>query len=230
MIISHKYKFIFIHIHKCAGTSVTQALDPHLGENDIVLGGTKEGEKLSEEYLKTKGLFKHSKASDAKIILGDEIWNNYFKFAIIRNPWDRLVSKYHWWLTTSWDDQWQTGTKIRGLNNFSEYIFSDLDSDKKESLLDFVMDDNQKIIVDYLGKFERIHRDFAYICGRIGLPNIELPHTNRSKHNEYLEYYQDPELIQLVNQWFDLEINNFQYDLNSLKKEMDFAKQTVNIV
>jgi hypothetical protein len=49
MIISHKYRFIFIHIRKCAGTSVTRALVSLLGKEDIVIGCTAEGEKLERE-------------------------------------------------------------------------------------------------------------------------------------------------------------------------------------
>ena len=44
MIISHKHKFIFIHINKCGGSSVTRALMPYLGPNDLVLGGVKEAD------------------------------------------------------------------------------------------------------------------------------------------------------------------------------------------
>jgi Sulfotransferase family len=223
MIISHEYKFIFIHIQKCAGTSITCAIAPHLAEGDIVLGGTPEGEKLSEEFRQTKGLHKHSKALEAKNVLGDEIWNSYFKFSLVRNPWDRLVSKYHWWLTTSWEDQWGTAQKIKSMKDFSEYLLSDLDFDKQQSVLDYLTDENGEIMVDFVGKFEKIYKDFAYICGRSGLPNLRLPHKNKSEHDNYLEYYKDPEIVELVNQWFGPEIKALNYNLHKGSKKRHTA-------
>ena len=64
MIISHKYRFIFIHIRKCAGTSITRAMAPLLGEQDLVIGCTTEGERLEKENLKNGGLTKHSTAKE----------------------------------------------------------------------------------------------------------------------------------------------------------------------
>ena len=209
MIISHKHKFIFIHITKCAGSSITHALVPELGENDIVLGVTPEGEKLSALWRETKGIHKHSKAKEVKEFLEPEIWNNYFKFTFVRNPWDMLVSTYHWWLKTSWDDQEGTGQKIKALKNFEEYLSSPYR--RRESCTDFVFDDDGQIIVDFVGKQETIYKDFAYICGRVGLPNLKLPRRNASEHKEYFQYYTTQENIDMVSEWFTQDIENFKY-------------------
>lgn len=208
MIISHKYKFIFIHITKCAGTSITHAISPYLGEEDIILGATKEGEKLSEEWRKTNGLHKHAKAQEIRKVLGDEIWNNYFKFTFVRNPWDMLVSTYHWWLTTSWDDQWNTGQKIKAMKDFGEYVYSP--QCRTEGCWDFVVDEEGEIILDFIGKQERMTRDFAFVCGRTGLPNIKLPRKNASQHDEYTKYYTE-EIIELVGKKFAADIQLFKY-------------------
>src|SRR5215469_2544795 len=58
MIISHSRRFIFVHIHKAGGTSVEQALDPHLAWNDLILGGSQFGEKIQGAYQKRFGLNK----------------------------------------------------------------------------------------------------------------------------------------------------------------------------
>lgn len=208
MIISHKYKFIFIHINKCAGSSVTHALSPYLGEEDIVLGVTPEGEKLSTEWKKTHGLHKHVKAIKAKKVLGDEIWDSYFKFSFVRNPWDIMVSTYHWWLDTSWDDAKGTGQKIKAMKNFEEYILSPYC--RKGDCLDFISDKYGNIIVDFVGKQEDLERDFAYVCGKIGLPNLDLPRKNTSEHELYMQYY-SKETRQLVRQQFTRDIQTFNY-------------------
>jgi hypothetical protein len=208
MIISHKHKFIFIHIQKCAGTSITYALVPHLGEEDVVLGCTPEGEKLSEIWGKTKGLYKHVTAREAKEILGDEIWDNYFKFSFIRNPWDLTVSTYHWWLKTKWDDQHKTGEKIRSLDNFTEYVKSPYL--RRNTCSGHVMDGKGNKLVDFLGRHESLEKDFAYICGRLSLPNINLPVRNVSNHRKYIEHYTEETKL-IVKERFKRDLKNFNY-------------------
>ena len=211
MIISHKYKFIFIHITKCAGTSITCAMSPYLGEDDIILGTTPEGKKLQEEWMKTNGLHKHATAKEAKKVLGDEIWHSYFKFSFVRNPWDMLVSTYHWWLKTSWDDDRYTGKKIKAMKDFEEYVLSPLC--RKKGCRDFVVDDNGKIIVDFIGRLESIEKDFAYVCSKIGLAKIKLPRHNISKHEKYTRYYNNQSKM-LVAKLFQSDLETFKYSFD----------------
>ncbi|MBR8828221.1 MAG: sulfotransferase family 2 domain-containing protein [Gomphosphaeria aponina SAG 52.96 = DSM 107014] len=208
MIISHKYKLIFIHIQKCAGTSITYALNPYLPEDDIVLGCTPKGEKLSKIWGPTKGIYKHATALKAKEVLGEEIWDNYFKFSFIRNPWDLVVSTYHWWLKTSWDDDKNTGAKIRQMNSFEEYVKSPYL--RSHTCSQALMDGTQNSLVDFIGKYESLEKDFAYVCGRVGLPNIELPAKNISEHKGYQEYY-DQTTKEIVKKRFKWDIKNFTY-------------------
>lgn len=208
MIISHKHKFIFIHIQKCAGTSITYALNKYLGEQDLVLGCTPEGEELSAIWGKTKGLYKHVNSANAKGILGNKIWNEYFKFSFIRNPWDLVVSTYHWWLETSWDDEQQTGKKVRNLNNFEEYVFSPYL--RTETCSEYIMDGKGNCLIDFIGRQESLERDFAYICGRLNLPNLELPQKNASQHHDFRIYYNQA-MREIVAQKFKWDLKNFQY-------------------
>ena len=95
MIISHKHKFIFVHPHRCGGTSVTRALLPYLGTKDEVYGCEKEYEILSEENRvknidchgneQGKNPWKHSTAKWIKEYTGKKIWDTYFKFVFVRN-------------------------------------------------------------------------------------------------------------------------------------------------
>ena len=96
MIISNSRKFIFAHLHKCAGTSLTEALRPYLTSDDLVLGGSESGESFGSEELQhlSTRLAKHSTASKIYQAVGDRIWNSYFTFGIVRHPLDRLVSLY----------------------------------------------------------------------------------------------------------------------------------------
>jgi len=212
MIISHKYKFIFIHIPKCAGTSITRTLAPLLGEHDLVIGCTPEGERLHQENMKKGGLTKHSTAQQIMQHVGPEIWNSYFKFSFVRNPWDLLVSWYLWSLKTEWDDEKNTIKRIRELEDFEDYLYSPFVS--KTNYLDFISDNNGNIIVDYVGKTELINWDIKHIYRKAGIPVCSLGRGNPSKHKAYFNYY-NPLTRDLVREWCSKDIQKFDYGFNN---------------
>jgi len=94
MFISNSKKFIYLHLHKCAGTTVEIALSRSLKWNDILIGSTKEGEALQNIYHKLFGLQKHSTAQEVKDVIGDSSWDGFFKFSTVRNPYSLAVSQY----------------------------------------------------------------------------------------------------------------------------------------
>ena len=216
MIISHKYKFIFIHIPKCAGTSITKTLVPMLGEHDLVLGCTTEGETLHAENLKKGGLTKHSTAQQIRDNIGAEIWNNYFKFCFVRNPWDLLVSHYHWALETLWngDDKNENIKRIKALDDFEDYILSPLVP--RKNCVDYISDDNGNIIVDYIGKKESIHWDNQRIYNHLGLSANSLSRDNSSEHDVYVNYY-NPLTRELIRDWYKNDIQRFNYGFHEIK-------------
>ena len=123
MIISHKYKFIFIKTSKTAGTSIEIALSKFCGAEDIITPITSTDERIrsrlgyrgpqnylplnsdvgSGEAVKAPGsrrkkcrFINHSRAKKIRKCMGEGVWNSYYKFCFERNPWDRFISLYYW--------------------------------------------------------------------------------------------------------------------------------------
>lgn len=94
MILNHQHQFIFIHVPKCAGTTVTRALSPLTTFRDIELGGTKYGEALQDLFASRFGLRKHSIGAQIKAKCPPHIWRRFFVFAFVRNPYARAFSIY----------------------------------------------------------------------------------------------------------------------------------------
>ena len=107
VLISHIYKFIYIKTEKTASSSVESffgqfCIDP----NNI--NNYKFTDKINQQISdfgiigrrlngpKTDLFVSHMNANKIKNKLGNNIFNNYFKFCVVRNPWDLMVSSYYW--------------------------------------------------------------------------------------------------------------------------------------
>ena len=100
MIISHGRRYIFVHIPKTGGTSLALALEARAMADDVLIGDTPKAIKRRRRRLRgleTSGrLWKHSRLADIEGLVTREQMAEYFTFTLVRNPWDRMVSYYHW--------------------------------------------------------------------------------------------------------------------------------------
>jgi hypothetical protein len=203
MILSHKRRFVFVHIHKTAGEAVTMALLPFLGRGDLVLGTTRLGRIRNLVYRHRFGLSKHSKAAKIRDYVGNSTWEESFTFALVRHPFDRARSLYRYFdmvsaaraepglaglafrlpgLSRGDPLNWPGLRAYRETTSFSEFIRhpgfrGDMGG---RSQRDALVDGEGRLLVDFVGHCERIDADFAEVTERIGVRGAVLPRHNVS--------------------------------------------------
>jgi hypothetical protein len=229
MIISNSRQFIYVHIQKCAGTSVTQALDPLLAWNDIQVGGTEYGEKFQPLFRDRFGLRKHATALEIRQLVGGDIWDRYFKFAFVRNPFARTVSLYTYMNRVVQRHASRSSAARRNpppltlalaqafvtSGDFSQFIRHDKFRKARgaQPQYHFLADEQQRLIVDYVGKVENLEADFAHVASRIYPGKLALWRQNVSqKAGDLKDYYRDEEDVAVVREIYEVDFTNFGYD------------------
>ncbi len=207
MLISKKNKFFFIHIYKNAGTSITHALLPFAANS----WQRKINYSLKKLPLPTPRFYPqpfhgHIKTSELINEIGEKEFNSYFSFAIVRNPWDWQVSLYKYMLKKK--DHFQH-EMIKEMEDFDEYIRWRC---REEVVFqkDFICSDNGELLVDFVGRFEKLNADFQRICDHIGV-STTLPKMNVSNTIPYQKYY-DEVTRELVKNTFEPDISLFNYE------------------
>ena len=215
MLLSHRYRFLFVHIAKTGGTSVRSALqryrwrDPYYLPQWIAsrlsgMTGHRLGIKLP----------RHCKAITAQEMLPREFYDSLFKFAFVLNPWDLQVSSYH-------HIRRERPQLMQANENFEDFLRRKLDPERPwqyhldtsvESQSHYIIDLQGRQIVDFIGRYETLQEDFDHICDRIGITPITLPH--RRKANDRADYrgYYDDSTRRLVAEHFAPDIERLGYD------------------
>jgi len=201
-------KFIFIHIHKTGGKSINNALHSF---QDNVPFKYKLWNKIYSKPLNKKPIYPdylmldtHTNAIEYKEFLGDD-YDKFFKFTFVRNPFDWQVSMYFFMKEQKNHFQHDIINKL----NFDEYIDWRVNEDFQLQK-SFVVNENNELIVDYIGKLENIQKDFNYIQDRLNI-QTNLPHVNKSKHKPYYEYF-NKKTSNIIIEAFEEDFDFFGYE------------------
>jgi len=210
MLISHKHKFIFIAVPKTATATIRYLLESY---SDIVSKGTTPP---YDWHCTAPDLKKHFQGQNWD-------WDQYFKFAFVRNPWDRLVSEFFYR---------KKRIKIfEGSNEKPQYI---MDSEKmfnevgtfsgwvKSKYINaaapvvppqhkYIFDETDERLVDFVGRFENLPTSAETACNKIGIKYKPAKISNSTDHMSYTEYYDD-ETRQIVAERYAKDIKRFGYE------------------
>jgi hypothetical protein len=204
MIISARHKFIFAAIPKTGTHSVRRALREHMAPSDLEQVGLFVQKKFPIPEL-AQLQHGHLSLQQVRPYIRPEEWQSFFKFAFVRNPFDRFVS-YCAFITRAQGDFERDPQKV--MRHFianppwPHILFQPQHS--------FVTGSDGQMLADHIGRVEEMQQSYDEIAGRIGIPTAELERVNSSDRRDYREYY-DRELIEGVAKLYSRDLELFGY-------------------
>ena len=212
--ISYELKCIFIHIPKCGGSSIERTLWPRPEDRKEanLYGG------FISKYLnkyQTGGL-QHLLASQVREEVGMNVFETFYKFAFVRNPWDRVVSQF------AYMQQRPDLMDYVGMSQETEFkAYLELIQQKEHVQWmpqhRFLLDEDGTLLVDQIGRLESLRTDFSSILAKLNLnKSAQLTHANRSDRQPIAEYYNDRESVEMVADIYSEDIKLFGYCFDQL--------------
>jgi len=134
-----------------------------------------------------------------------------FKFAFVRNPWDRLWSMYKFTMKRGWiapDMIFDDWVQSSWATEACEYQTPVVPITQKPQM-DWISVDGA-IVIDYVGRYENVVDDFSEICNRIGV-TLSLPHINSTPSSDYRKVYTDFS-SDFVSHHYKKDIEAFDYE------------------
>jgi len=209
MLISDTHSFAFVHVPKTAGSSVHLALGRHAVNVDHhwsnrLLGrlGIPVNRFAPWPYTKLRP---HASAAVLRAWLSEELFERLFKFAFVRNPWDLLVSYWHYLRSKPGHRRSRIAL---GLPSFAAYVEYEIRRGRF-SQTSLLCDRRGRLLVNFVGRYESLETDFAFICRRIGI-EATLPRANAGQRGDYRDYYSRA-LVARVAEAFAADIERFGY-------------------
>lgn len=222
MIVSHKHRFIFIKTKKTAGTSIEVYLSRLCGPGDVITpidppvegheprnhrgwfppwrelgaGGAHEKKRSLRECLERRRFYNHMPAWKVRARVPADVWRDYYRFCVDRNPWDKTVSHFH--MVNS-----RTGAGM----SFEQYL------ERGRLCINhplYTDPTTGELLVDRVLRFEDLDRELGEVFARLGVPfegalDVRAKGDRRADRRPYQEVYSDDQR-RLVEQAFQREI------------------------
>jgi hypothetical protein len=205
MIVSRRHRFIFAAIPKTGTHSVRAALRQHLGPEDMEQVGLFVDKRFPYPEL-AELRHGHLGLAQVRPFLGAEVFDAYFKFAFVRNPFDRFVS-YCAFISRETD---HFRSDPRGVMRHVLFEMQPLEHILFQPQYLQLVDADGKLLADQVGRVERMQASYDEICSRIGIPTSQLEQVNSTGRGSYRDYY-DQALIDGVAALYHRDLELFGY-------------------
>lgn len=212
MILSRGRRYLFVHAPKTGGTSMALALEARAMKDDIMLGDTPKARRRRKRLdgVQAAGrLWKHSTLADLDGLVGLQELDDLFVFTMVRNPWDRLVSYYHWLQAQSFAHPSVTLAKTLDFERFlAEPVIARSFAQAPAAF--YVTDARGHERASLYIRLEHLAEDIAPLEAHLGFA-LEVPHVNRSARGaDYRDAYTDAGRAR-VAQMCAADIDRFGY-------------------
>lgn len=192
MIISRGRRYVFVHIPKTGGTSLALALEARAMKDDILIGDTPKARRRRGRLkgLSARGrLWKHATLADIDGVLGPDDLDSMLLFTLVRNPWNRAVSYYHWLRAQRFE---HVAVRLAQDLPFAEFLAhphtraSIAGHPYGSYMRDVTGAERAAVFV----RLEHLAADLAPVEAHLGFPLCDLPQVNMSvRSNTYAEHY-----------------------------------------
>lgn len=205
MIVSAAHKFVFAAIPKTGTHSVRRALRPHMGPQDMEQVGLFVQRAFPIPDLARIG-HGHISLAQLRPYMKAEDFAAHFKFAFVRNPFDRFVS-YASFITR------EVGHFERDPQHVMRHFLANppMDHILFRPQHEFVTDGTGKLLTDYIGRVEQMQQSYDEVCARIGIARSTLDQVNASRRGSYRDYYNES-LIDGVAKLYARDLELFGYE------------------
>lgn len=214
MLLCHRYNFLFVHIAKTGGTSVRRALTPYrrlhpyaflqfLNSRMSHFTGHRLGCKFP----------RHARIVAAEQMLPREFFDRLYKFGFVRNPWDLQVSSYH-------HLKRERPALLEGHASFEAFLRWKLNPERPyqyhldtsiEIQADYLKGVSGELVVNFVGRYERLQEDFDTVCSAVGIKPFALPHRRKATDRSNYRQYYTAETQKMVADYFAEDIDRFGY-------------------
>jgi hypothetical protein len=210
VIISHRHQFIFFAVPKTATHTIRTALRRHLGDGDW-----EQQQLFGQQSIPIPDIARighgHISARRIRSHIEDATWHNYFKFGFVRNPFDRFVSTcffLHRNNPAFSEDPLPHMKQALKNRSFRQRVLV-----RPQALQ--LVDDNDELALDYIGRYESLQSSYDEICEHIGIESVALGHENASKRGSCVDYF-DGELRQAIMSFYadDLRLFDYQFPVS----------------
>lgn len=204
--ISDRHRCIFVHVPRTGGSSLENVIWPKpRAESDLWMGFVSP---MKNKY-QTGGL-QHLYARNIVKEVGRERFDTYFKFSIVRNPFDRLVSQYHY-MSNREDLRKYIG--MEEMDSFSRYLSLIVNYEHVQwtPQVEFLLDEGGRLAVDRLLRYETYEADVRDILARLNIPIGKLPHANSTVRSAYPGYYSKADR-EIAERLFTRDLSYFNYN------------------
>lgn len=224
--ISHEYRCIFVHIPKCAGTSIEHALghfDAHSGRGGQdhrsvrmicqpapSLSALTNKENALDFARRVREKYRtHANPANAVLPSAEE-YERYFKFTFVRHPLARALS---WYKNALRDPIHQKNYGIDPTLSFDAFIRKFAGKGFLRPQTYWLKDYSGNIPMDFIGKFEHLSEDYKKVCAKLGIDAPDLPHKIEAQKTSDNNPVED-RTIAFINDFYAEDMDEFGYSMS----------------